>query len=129
MGDPVPPSHSWGLKGTRGAKPLDGDEPPFTRQTYKFVYQTYQMLFVRADLMLRENGLPQAVTTAPSALPYVVLHPPQLRCDFALTQTLLQQTELARRAPGQGHGTTRGIHEMQMAQQGNAKQGLPVEAS
>lgn len=79
--------------------------------------------------MLEENLLHWAMATAPSMLPARLT--PSLvavaqRWDFALARTLPQQTELAHRAPGQGHGTMRGIHEMQMAQQGNAKQGLSV---
>lgn len=89
------------------------------------------MLFERTDLMLRENLLHWTMVTAPSASPAPPTASPVAvarRWDFGLAGTLPQQTELARRAPGQGHGTMRGIHEMQMAQQGNAKQGLSAVA-
>lgn len=79
--------------------------------------------------MLKENLLHWAMPTAPSALPARLIPSPLAvaqRWDFTLAQTLPRQTELARRAPGHGHGTMRGIHKMQMAQQGNAKQGASV---
>ena len=87
--------------------------------------------FESMGLTLRENLLRRAMATAPSALPARLAPSPVAaaqRWDFSPARTLPQQTELARRAPGQGHGTVRGIHEMQMTQQGNAKQGLSWES-
>lgn len=72
--------------------------------------------------MLKENKL--LLATAPLCCHQVSSLP---RCSgFPTGSDPSPGTELARRAPAQGHAPVRGIHEMQTAQQGDAKQGLPV---